>query len=105
MNEIQQDAYKTGYRHIGEALQTGATINLPTLTAWVNQCLANDNTVEAKVQLHGRDKDGNLTKTTTLEGRRSELAGYRLLGAFAAVESMRVALASKGVTFNMKAPS
>ena len=38
-------------------------------------------------------------------GRRSELAGYRLLGAFAAVESVRVALVSKGVTFNMKAPS
>jgi len=105
MNEVQRAAYTEGYRQIGDAFQAGATINLPTLTGWVNKCLANDQTVEAKVQLHDRNDAGDLTKTTSLEGRRSELAGYRLIGAFAAVESMRLALASKGVTFNVKTPS
>ena len=105
MNEIQKSAYVEGANKITRAFQSGSAIDQPTLTAWVNKCLDNDNTVETKVQLHTRDDDGNLAKTTTLEGRRSELAGYRLVGAFAAVEVLRLELAAKGVRFSAKTPA
>lgn len=105
MNEIQREAFQEGFLHIGQALQAGASINLSKLTFWVNQCLANDRTIEKRVQLHDRDEDGNLTKTTTVEGGRSELAGYRLIGAFNAVESARMSAESRGVTFSLGTPA
>ena len=103
MNEIQKAAHAEGQNQIITAFQSKKSLDTQTLTHWINSCLARDSTTERKVQLLDRDDDGNLTKTTTLTASRAEMCGYRLLGAFAAIESIRATLDKKGVTFNTKA--
>jgi hypothetical protein len=105
MNEIQTEAYLEGHNLVSLAFCSGTSIDIPTLTGWVNRCLAKDSSIEKTVQLHDRDEEGNLAKTTTLKGNRAELCGYRLLGAFNAVEGMRAALSGKGVTFSQQEKS
>lgn len=104
MNDLQSAAYLEGHNQITAAFQSRKSLDSPKLNHWINTCLARDSTVEQSMQLIDRDTAGNLAKTTTLHAGRSELCGYRLAGAFAAVESFRAALDKKGVTFDAKAP-
>lgn len=103
MNEIQKGAYVEGFNQIAGAFQSKKNLDVPTLTHWVNGCMARDSSAERSVQLIDRDGEGDISKTTTLHGGRSEMCGYRLLGAFEAVESIRAALQKSGVTLNVKA--
>lgn len=104
MNQLQSAAYLEGQNQIATAFRSRQSLDTPTLSNWINICLAKDSTVEQSVQLIDRDDAGNLARTTTLNAGRSELCGYRLAGAFAAVESFRAALDRQGITFNAIAP-
>jgi len=99
MNPLQKAAFKEGWDLIAEAFQGGAGLNLARCEAIINEALSGGNSLAGRVQLVDRNDDGDIEKTTTFEARRNEVAGYRLLGAFNAVEIIRTNLAAKGVTF------
>lgn len=102
MNELQRAAYVEGHNLIAVAFQSRKNLDMPTLTHWINSCQANALDVEKTVQLHDRNDEGDLVRTTTTKAGKAELCGYRLMGAFNAVEFVRAHLDAKGVTFNGK---
>jgi hypothetical protein len=99
MNPLQKAAFEDGWTWIAKAFQSGDGLNLARFEATINEALSGDASLASRVQVVDRNEEGDIEKTTTFEARRNEAAGYRLLGAFNAVESIRTKLATKGVTF------
>ena len=105
MNELQTAAVVEGYNQIMAAFQSKQNLDISTLKHWINSCLLGGTTPEKKVQLVERDVNGDIFRTSILEAGRAEMCGYRLLGAFKAVESLRASLEKMGVTFDVKTTS
>lgn len=99
MNPLQKAAFEDGWTWIAKAFQSGDGLNLARFEATINEALSGDASLASRVQVVDRNEEGDIEKTTTFEARRNEAAGYRLLGAYNAVESIRTKLATKGVTF------
>lgn len=104
MNILQREAFNEGIHAVQAAFQNQQAIDLQTINSWLNSCLAVDRTIVKKHLIHQRDEEGNLTATSSIEINRAEVCGYRITGAFNALESIRQKLAQGGTTFSFGNP-
>ncbi|MCB8747705.1 hypothetical protein LHU53_12400 [Rhodoferax sp. U2-2l] len=100
MNELQKEAFNEGTLLISEGFAGNQSIDLTTLRSWLDGLANGHGKIEKKRAKHDRDEDDNLVGTTSTEITHSEYCGYRLSGAFRAVEAYRAAAQKSGVNFS-----
>lgn len=100
MNQLQTKAFHEGCNFVNSALVQGRPLDIATTAAWVNSCLSSDRKISYTQSEYGCDANGDPSFITTLRHCEAELSGYRLLGAFSAMDSIRRKFAECGVTFS-----
>jgi len=105
MTPIQEDSFKEGMIFIRSSFSSRTPLNMHELCSWINTRSSNDHTTYSKKTIYERDDEGNLISSTNYEIGKTEASGYRLLGAFTAMENIRVAMDMKNITYSFTEPT
>lgn len=100
MNAVESKAYTDGFMFVVQAFGDSGHVDLAKAESWINDCLSLTSSAE-QTQVHERDPDGNLVKTSIIKISSRDKAARSLSGFCAGVEYIRRACAKKGISISM----